>query len=111
MALLDKDERRVVTGILVGAGIAWIAPQLAPALLQAAKPLFKAVLRVGLVGLDTGREVAAHVQEAASDAWAEVQVELAREAGLPPQEVELQQQDSPEGDAPEPAGASATPSG
>jgi hypothetical protein len=69
---------RVLVGIALGVGGAMMLPKLLPALADASKPVFKALFKVTVLGIETTREVGAHLREAFEDAVAEMQAELSQ---------------------------------
>lgn len=79
---------KVVVGIAVGVGLKWAAPfivpvlgaVLRPVLALDVKPLAKAGLKVGWLGLERGRELVAYLGETLQDSVAEARAELVREA-------------------------------
>jgi hypothetical protein len=79
---------KIVVGVAVGVGATWVAPYVLPilgALLRPltkvnVKPLAKAGIKVGWLGLERGRELVAYVGETMQDALAEARHELVREA-------------------------------
>lgn len=79
---------KIVVGVAVGVGATWVAPYVLPvfgALLRPlarvnVKPLAKAGIKVGWLGLERGRELLAYVGETMQDALAEARHELVREA-------------------------------
>lgn len=79
---------RLVVGIVIGGiGMKWVAPLVVPvlgALIRPlaqvnVKPLAKAGIKVGWLGLERGRELASYLGETMQDAIAEARHELARE--------------------------------
>lgn len=79
---------KIVVGVAVGVGATWVAPYVLPvlgALLRPltkvnVKPLAKAGIKVGWLGLERGRELVAYIGETMQDALAEARHELVREA-------------------------------
>ena len=79
---------KIVVGVAVGVGATWVAPYVLPvlgALLRPltkvnVKPLAKAGIKVGWLGLERGRELVAYVGQTMQDALAEARHELVREA-------------------------------
>ena len=79
---------KILVGVAVGVGATWVAPYVLPvlgALLRPltkvnVKPLAKAGIKVGWLGLERGRELVAYVGETMQDALAEARHELVREA-------------------------------
>lgn len=79
---------KYAVGIVVGVGLKWVSPYVLPvlgALLRPltrvdVKPLAKATIKVGWLGLERGRELVAHLGEAVQDAVAEARHELERDA-------------------------------
>jgi Protein of unknown function (DUF5132) len=77
MALLDDMFKGGVPGILVGIGVALVAPIFLPAAATGARPLAKALIKGALVMADSVKEVVAEAGEQLSDLVAEVQAERA----------------------------------
>ena len=75
MALFDDLLKGGVPGMLLGVGVALVAPVLLPAAATGARPLAKALIRGGLAVADTVREAVAEAGEQLSDLVAEVQAE------------------------------------
>jgi hypothetical protein len=82
----------LVVGIVIGGiGMKWVAPLVVPvlgALLRPltqvnVKPLAKASIKVGWLGLERGRELASFIGETVQDALAEARHELVQEAQAP----------------------------
>jgi len=80
---------RLVVGIVIGGiGMKWVAPLVVPvlgALIRPlaqvnVKPLAKAGIKVGWLGLERGRELVSYLGETMQDAIAEARHELARDA-------------------------------
>lgn len=79
---------KLVVGIVVGVGVKWVAPYVVPvlgALLRPVthldvKPLAKASIKVGWLGLERGRELVTYLGETIQDALAEARHELMSEA-------------------------------
>src|SRR5262245_5886549 len=65
-----------VPTILVGVGVALVAPIVVPALEGRTRPLAKAVIKGGIMVYDKGAEVFAEAGEQLSDLMAEVRSEL-----------------------------------
>jgi hypothetical protein len=65
-----------VPSVLVGAGVALVAPVVVPALAAGMRPLAKAVIKGGIMVYDKGAEVLAEAGEQFSDLVAEVRSEL-----------------------------------
>ncbi len=82
---------KFVVGLVAGVGLKWVAPYVLPVvgalvrpLLQIdIKPLAKATIKVGWLGLERGRELAAYLGETVQDAVAEARHELVRDAQPP----------------------------
>jgi len=82
---------KLAVGIVVGIGIKWLSPLFVPVLGAVVrplmkldvKPLAKAGIKVGWLGLERGRELAAYLGETVQDALAEAREELVREATPP----------------------------
>jgi hypothetical protein len=80
MALFDDLFKGGLPSILVGVGVALVAPVLLPVAAAGARPLAKALIKGGLVVVETVREVVAEAGEQVSDLIAEVQQERASAA-------------------------------
>ena len=65
-----------VPTVLVGVGVALVAPVVVPALAAGMRPLAKAVLKGGIMVYDKGAEVLAEAGEQLSDLVAEVRSEI-----------------------------------
>jgi hypothetical protein len=65
-----------VPSVLVGVGVALIAPVVVPALAAGMRPLAKAVIKGGIMVYDKGAEALAEAGEQLSDLMAEVRSEL-----------------------------------
>jgi hypothetical protein len=82
---------KLVVGILVGVGLKWVAPVVVPVLGALVrpianlnvKPLAKAGIKVGWLGVERGRELVAYLGETMQDALAEARHELVRDAQVP----------------------------
>jgi Protein of unknown function (DUF5132) len=77
MALLDDMLKGGLPGVLVGVGVALVAPVLLPAAATGVRPLAKTLIKGGLIVAETVREVVAEAGEQLSDLVAEVQDERA----------------------------------
>jgi Protein of unknown function (DUF5132) len=79
---------KLVVGVAIGIGVKWVAPYVLPVLGALVrpltnvnvKPLAKAGIKVGWLGLERGRELAAYLGETMQDALAEARHELVSEA-------------------------------
>jgi hypothetical protein len=79
---------KFVVGLAVGVGLKWVAPFVVPvlgALIRPVahvnvKPLAKAGIKVGWLGLERGRELITYLGETMQDALAEARHELVSEA-------------------------------
>lgn len=79
---------KIVVGVAVGIGASVVAPYVLPivgAVLRPlaklnVKPLAKAGIKVGWLGMERGRELVAYLGETMQDALAEARHELVREA-------------------------------
>jgi hypothetical protein len=82
---------KLAVGIVVGVGLKWVVPYVLPvvgALVRPitninVKPLAKAGIKVGWLGLERGRELVAYLGETMQDALAEARHELVRDAQVP----------------------------
>jgi hypothetical protein len=74
-------------GLVVGVGLKWLSPYFVPVLGAVVrpltrvdlKPLAKASIKVGWLGMERGRELAAYLGETVQDAMAEARAELVRD--------------------------------
>jgi hypothetical protein len=81
-------------GLAVGIGIKWLSPYFVPVLgalvspltRLEVKPLAKASLKAGWIGLERGRELFAYLGETVQDVFAEAREELVR-AEKPPADL------------------------
>ena len=75
MALLEDMFKggNIVVGLAIGVG----AVVLAPAVIQAPRPLAKSVIKAGLIAYDQGRVALAEVNEHTGGIMAEARAELA----------------------------------
>jgi hypothetical protein len=79
---------KLVVGVAIGIGVKWVAPYVLPVLGAMVrpltnvnvKPLAKAGIKVGWLGLERGRELVAYLGETMQDALAEARHELVSEA-------------------------------
>jgi hypothetical protein len=83
MALLDDMLKGGLPGVLVGVGVALVAPVLLPAAATGVRPLAKTLIKGGLIVVETVREVVAEAGEQLSDLVAEVQEERTSSATEP----------------------------
>jgi hypothetical protein len=82
---------KLAVGIVVGVGLKWVVPYVLPvlgALVRPVtkinvKPLAKAGIKVGWIGMERGRELVAYLGETMQDALAEARHELVRDAQVP----------------------------
>ena len=82
---------KYVVGIAIGVGIKWVAPYVLPVLGAMVrpithvdvKPLAKAGIKAGWLGLARGRELVVYLGETMQDALAEARHELVRDAQSP----------------------------
>lgn len=88
MALFSKEYRYLMAGLGIGYGAGLATPHLLPVVPGMARPLAKATLKAGLVGIERGRELLAHLREELEDVVAEVREELAEHAEAEPSEPE-----------------------
>jgi hypothetical protein len=77
MALLDEVFSGWGPTVLVGVGIALVAPVLIPAVGAVVRPVAKELIKGGLLVLDSARELLAEGQEQLSDLAAEARSEYA----------------------------------
>lgn len=81
-------DKKIAVGIVAGIGLKWASPFIAPVLGALVRPLFadglkpltKASLKLGFLGVERGRELLAHLAEALQDSVAEARAELLRDA-------------------------------
>lgn len=85
---------KFVVGLVVGVGVKWVAPYVVPVLGALVrpitqvnvKPLAKAGIKAGWLGLERGRELFSYFGETMQDAFAEARHELLRDAESPEKE-------------------------
>ncbi len=75
MSLLNKALRLTVPNILVGVGVALVAPVILPALGYVVRPLAKGIVKAGLTVKDMVVGIAAEAGEQISDLVAEARAE------------------------------------
>jgi hypothetical protein len=79
---------KFVVGIAIGVGLKWMSPFIVPVLGAVlrpvarldVKPLAKASMKLGWLGLERGRELVSYLGETVQDSIAEARAELVREA-------------------------------
>lgn len=76
MALIEKDEQKILLGIGIGLGLGLLVKSLAPAFQGMGRPVAKAAIRGGMGRLDAGRERLARWKETWEDLVAEVRAEM-----------------------------------
>lgn len=92
MAWLDRDGKKLLTGVGLGAVGVMAAPYVFPILAAALRPLLRAVITHGMVAFEIAREQAALLREQLEDTFSEATVDArarieerrARIAGTPP---------------------------
>jgi hypothetical protein len=77
MAFIEDISKGSVATILVGIGVAVVAPTILPALASGLRPLAKAVIKGGVIIYDAVKETVAEAGEQLSDLVAEAKAELA----------------------------------
>ena len=75
----DLFKGKVVTGLAIGVGAAFVAPKILPILGEAVKPLAKGAMKGGMLIYEKGKETVAEVAEMTEDMWAEVKAEMKEE--------------------------------
>ncbi len=80
MALKDEvlGEGPLGLTLLIGIGAAVLAPALMPAVVAAARPLFKGAMKLGVTLYEKGNEAVAEAGETVEDLIAEAKSELAK---------------------------------
>jgi hypothetical protein len=68
-----------MSNVLIGVGVALVAPIIVPALAGGLRPLAKTVVKGGMMAYNKGMEIIAEANEQVSDLVAEVRSELAGE--------------------------------
>lgn len=77
MGLLDNGlKENFLTVLAVGVGAAILAPVVLPAVAKAAKPLFKAAIKTGIIMFEKGKETVAELGEVFEDIVAEAKSEI-----------------------------------
>jgi hypothetical protein len=76
MSLFDDDQRRVMTGIAIGAGVAVLVKDILPVFAEAGRPLAKGTIKSGVMAYLWTRERLAHLRETTEDLLAEVKAEM-----------------------------------
>lgn len=79
MFIVDDVKGGSLATVAVGAAVLILAPVVAPAVVQAARPLLKQAIKGGLLCFQKGREAMAEFSEVFEDIVAEARAEL--EAG------------------------------
>lgn len=77
MALLEDITKGPISTVLIGIGVAMVAPSVIPAVASGLRPLAKAVVRGGLTLYDAAREGLAEAGEQLNDLVAETRAEMA----------------------------------
>lgn len=72
----DLFKGNLVTGLVVAAGVAILAPVIVPVLASVGKPLAKSVIKSGILMYEKGRETFAELGEVFEDMVAEAKAEL-----------------------------------
>jgi hypothetical protein len=80
MALLDDTLSSLGTAVLIGVGVALVAPVLFPAAGAVLRPVAKGLIKGGLYLVDAAQEIIAEGSEQLSDLVAEVKAERAAAA-------------------------------
>jgi hypothetical protein len=75
-SVVDGFGSSWVPNVLLGVGVALVAPVVVPALAAGMRPLAKAVIKGGIMVYDKGAEALAEAGEQLSDLMAEVRSEL-----------------------------------
>jgi hypothetical protein len=96
MAILEKDERKILLGIGIGLGAGLLIKSLAPAFQGMGRPVAKAAIRGGIGRFDAGRETLARWRETWEDLIAEVRAEM-EEVAKAAVEVEEAAEEAEEG--------------
>ncbi len=77
MAVLEDLMKGSLSGVLVGIGVAIVAPTVFPALASGLRPLAKAVVKGGVLVYDAVKETVAEAGEQINDLVAEARTEMA----------------------------------
>jgi hypothetical protein len=80
MALFEDITKGPISTVLIGIGVAMVAPAVIPAVASGLRPLAKALVRGGLTLYDAAREGVAEAGEQLSDLVAETRAEMANGA-------------------------------
>jgi hypothetical protein len=89
MSLFNSGPLKIAFGFGLGLVTAEIAKQMMPAFRGLGKPLLKAAVKSGVILTQQGRVHFAELQETLADLRAEVQAEMAVEAGAAEKAAEL----------------------
>lgn len=87
MALFDRDTRRILLGVGIGAGSLLVAPVVGATLAAATRPIVKALLKHSILAAERSRERLAVLAESLEDVVAEVRAEVQEELGQTDAEV------------------------
>ena len=92
MALLEDITKGSLSAVLVGVGVALLAPTVLPALGSSLRPLAKALVKGGVVVYDAVKESVAEAGEQFNDLVAEARAEIAEPAKTEPAAETVEQQ-------------------
>lgn len=80
MALFEDITKGPISTVLIGIGVAMVAPSVIPAVASGLRPLAKALVRGGLTLYDAAKEGVAEAGEQLNDLVAETRAEMANGA-------------------------------
>lgn len=80
MALFEDITKGPISTVLIGIGVAMVAPTVFPAVASGLRPLAKALVRGGLTLYDAAKEGVAEAGEQLNDLVAETRAEMANGA-------------------------------
>jgi hypothetical protein len=77
MAFTDEFVKNgAAKGLIIGIGVAVLAPVLLPTLARVGRPVVRAMIKGGMVAYEKGRETAAELGEVVEDLVAEARAEM-----------------------------------
>jgi hypothetical protein len=84
MAFTDEFVKNgAAKGLIIGIGVAVLAPVLLPTLARLGRPVVRAMIKGGMVAYEKGRETAAELGEVVEDLVAEARAEMEQAPATP----------------------------